>query len=36
VLKGQYPPIPTHFSMDMRNLIKALIQVQPASRPDTD
>ena len=25
VLRGQYPAIPTHFSMDMRTLIKALL-----------
>lgn len=25
VLKGQYPPIPSHFSMDMRHLIKTLL-----------
>jgi NIMA (never in mitosis gene a)-related kinase len=35
VLKGQYPPIPSHYSMDMRQLIKQLLQVQPQSRPDT-
>lgn len=27
VLKGQYPPIPSHYSMDMRMLIKSLLQV---------
>jgi len=30
VLKGQYPPIPTHYSLDMRSLIKVLLQVQAA------
>ena len=25
VLKGQYPPIPSHYSMDMRQLIKVLL-----------
>ena len=34
VLKGQYPPIPSHYSMDMRQLIKTLLQVDPKSRPD--
>ena len=36
VLKGQYPPIPSHYSMDMRMLIKTLLQVQPAQRPNTE
>ena len=36
VLKGQYPPIPSHFSMDMRMLIKTLLQVQPSTRPNTE
>ena len=36
VLKGQYPPIPSHYSMDMRLLIKALLQVKPQSRPNTE
>jgi NIMA (never in mitosis gene a)-related kinase len=35
VLKGQYPPIPSHYSMDMRSLIKTLLQVTAQSRPDT-
>lgn len=35
VLKGSYPPIPSHYSMDMRQLIKTLLQVQPQTRPDT-
>lgn len=34
VLRSQYPPIPTHFSMDMRTLIKCMLQSNPASRPD--
>ena len=36
VLKGQYPPIPSHYSMDMRQLIKTLLQVYPAARPTCD
>ena len=36
VLKGQYPPIPSHYSMDMRMLIKALLQVNPTQRPTTE
>lgn len=35
VLKGQYPPIPSHYSMDMRQLIKTLLAVDAAQRPDT-
>ena len=27
VLKGQYPPIPSHYSIDMRTLIKNFLQV---------
>ena len=29
VLKGQYPSIPSHFSMEMRSVIKSLLQVNP-------
>jgi NIMA (never in mitosis gene a)-related kinase len=36
VLKGSYPPIPSHYSMDMRQLIKTLLQVQPQARPNCD
>jgi NIMA (never in mitosis gene a)-related kinase 1/4/5 len=36
VLKGQYKDIPTHYSMDMRDLIKAILVVPPAFRPTTD
>ena len=36
VLKGQYPPIPSHYSMDMRQLIKAMLQVQASHRPTTE
>jgi serine/threonine protein kinase len=36
VLKGSYPQIPTHYSMEIRSVIKSLIQVNPASRPTTD
>ena len=36
VLKGQYPPIPSHYSMDMRMLIKTLLQVQASQRPNTE
>ena len=36
VLKGSYPQIPTHFSMDLRNLLKAILVPVPADRPTTD
>jgi NIMA (never in mitosis gene a)-related kinase len=29
VLKGQYPSIPSHFSMELRSVIKSLLQVNP-------
>ena len=35
VLRGQYPPIPSHYSMDMRMLIKTLLNVQAQARPNT-
>jgi NIMA (never in mitosis gene a)-related kinase 1/4/5 len=35
VLKGIYPQIPTHYSMDLRQLIKVMLQVNPTMRPDT-
>lgn len=33
VLKGVYPKIPTHFSSDLNNCIKALVNVQAQTRP---
>jgi len=36
VLKGQYPAIPSHYSMDMRIVIKTMLQVNTANRPDCD
>jgi NIMA (never in mitosis gene a)-related kinase len=36
ILKGQYPPIPSHYSMEMRSVIKSLVQVNSASRPSCD
>jgi NIMA (never in mitosis gene a)-related kinase len=36
ILKGQYPPIPNHYSMEMRAVIKSLVQVNAASRPTCD
>jgi hypothetical protein len=25
ILKGQYPPIPSHYSMELRSVIKSLV-----------
>jgi NIMA (never in mitosis gene a)-related kinase len=36
VLKGSYPQIPTIFSVDMRNVIRSLLQVNAAQRPTTE
>jgi NIMA (never in mitosis gene a)-related kinase 1/4/5 len=36
VLKGSYPQIPSHYSMEIRSVIKSLVQVNPASRPNTE
>ena len=36
VVKGAYPKIPTHFSQDLNNLVKALLQVPPQLRPSCD
>jgi NIMA (never in mitosis gene a)-related kinase len=36
VLKGQYPPIPSHYSMDMRSLIKSMLMVDAVARPTCD
>lgn len=33
VLRGHYASIPTHFSMDMRSLIKAMLTTDPRERP---
>lgn len=36
VLKGAYPQIPTSYSMDLRNIIKSLLQVNAAQRPTSE
>lgn len=36
VIRGIYPKIPTHFSQDLNNTVKALMVVQPQLRPSTD
>ena len=33
VLRGHYAAIPTHFSMDMRQLIKEILKTDPRERP---
>ncbi len=33
VVRGLYPKIPSHFSQDLCNVIRALLQVQPNLRP---
>lgn len=36
VIKGVYPKLPSHFSVDLNNLIKLLLQVRPNQRPSCD
>ncbi|CAD8184138.1 unnamed protein product [Paramecium pentaurelia] len=36
VVKGYYPKIPTIYSQDLSNVIRALLQVQPHLRPSCD
>lgn len=36
VLRGYYPRIPTHYSQDLSNVIRALLQVSPHLRPSCD
>lgn len=36
VLRNQYPAIPTHFSVDMRSLIDAILKSNPEVRPTCD
>mmetsp|Transcript_41256 Transcript_41256/g.62814 ORF Transcript_41256/g.62814 Transcript_41256/m.62814 type:complete len:182 (-) Transcript_41256:591-1136(-) len=36
VLRGMYPKIPSHFSNDLAQTIKCLVQVAPAMRPSCD
>ena len=33
IVKGQYPPIPSHYTKDMKNLVSVLLQVDPSKRP---
>jgi serine/threonine protein kinase len=36
VTKGEYPDIPRHYSSDLSNMIRSLLQVNPALRPSCD
>jgi len=36
VVKGVYPRIPSHFSQDLNQTIKALLVTQPQLRPSCD
>lgn len=36
ILKGQLPKIPEHFSSDLWNMLKIMIQVNPKKRPDCE
>lgn len=36
VVKGTFPRIPQHFSQDLENLVKSLLQAAPQLRPSTD
>eukprot|EP00742_Colponemidia_sp_Colp-10_P004676 GILJ01004987.1.p1 GENE.GILJ01004987.1~~GILJ01004987.1.p1 ORF type:complete len:546 (-),score=67.04 GILJ01004987.1:270-1907(-) len=36
VLRGAYPKIPSLFSTDLANLVRALLQVEPSMRPNCD
>jgi NIMA (never in mitosis gene a)-related kinase len=35
VIKGQFPRIPKSFSSDLWNIVKSMLTVNPAQRPDT-
>ena len=34
VIKGVYPKIPQHYSQDLNNVVRSLLQVSPHLRPD--
>jgi len=36
VLKGVYPKIPQHYSSDLNAVLKAMLQIDPKKRPNTD
>lgn len=33
---GVYPPIPSHYSKELSNVIKLMLQKNPANRPSTE
>ena len=34
VIRGIYPRIPSEYSQDLSNLVRSLLQTNPAQRPD--
>lgn len=36
VIRGIYPRIPSEFSQDLSNLVRSLLQTNPASRPSCE
>jgi hypothetical protein len=36
VVSGKFDPLPSHLSLDLKNLIKACLQVKSTDRPDCD
>ena len=36
VIKGVYPKLPSHFSVDLNNLIRLVLQVRPNQRPSAE
>lgn len=36
VVRGQYDPIASHYSADLKEMVKKLLQVNPKSRPSCD
>jgi len=36
ISKGQYSPIPQHFSKELKTLVATLLQVDPSKRPNTN
>ena len=36
ILKGNYPPIPEHYSQDMKDLLADMLIKDPAKRPSAE
>lgn len=36
VISGKYDPIPSHFSQDLKNVLKSCLQVRSSERSDCD